>query len=67
MKWPDAYGCNWLNYYSFLSAFKCAHGFGLHRVHMHYILWKSMEKIFWFVCMEKENNFPDLIFWDTFS
>jgi len=29
----------------------------------HFPVWKSLDKTFyWFVSMEKENNFPDLIF-----
>jgi len=33
----------------------------------HFPAWKSLEKIFWSVSMEKGNNFADLIFWHTFS
>jgi len=36
----------------------------------HFPIWKSLEKVFLSVSMEKENNFPffsDLVFWYTFS
>ena len=32
-----------------------------------FLVWKIPEAVFWSVSMEKENNFPDLVFWHTFS